>query len=335
MAGIPKKLAERVLAWADACRSWSWARRGLSAFFYAMQLGLLQWRASACRRAGIYDQATLGMFEEIAKRRGRPGDWLDYCSMLRRCGLAISSADFAQLQKASPGLSEFGRDWVRRIGREFRYLEEGAEHMDNPVAAKTCDRQQKFRCDFERTIRQRAVQGGICVVGNSGSLRGKLLGAKIDAHAMVVRFNLCKGSPVEDLGKRLDIWMGSPGFKGLIPLPRVALIISGPEMHWVLRDWTKYDSVFLSGVPILCVPREVWRKGVELVKAPPSAGFLFLLWARQILGGWGGLCIAGMGTTGKFYHQAGPQYPPALHHDFEAEAERINLWLSEGLRRLG
>ncbi len=256
--------------------------------------------------------------------------------MQRECGLVVGGGDFDELLKAAPGLSDNGRDWVRRVGREFQYLsEEGLDHQENPIARSLRAPQQNLKRDLERTLRQRAGEGGICVVGNSASLRGKSLGSRIDAHAMVVRFNQCTGSPPGDLGQGLDVWMGSPGFEGVIPHPREALILSGPEMHWVLRDWTRYESVFQDGVPILCVPREVWREGVELVKAPPSAGFLFLLWIRQLLGGWEGVCIAGIGTLGVIYHQAGPQYTPAMHHNFKAEADQINSWLCRGLRRLG
>ena len=48
---------------------------------------------------------------------------------------------------------------------------------------------QTARSDFAAWLRGRAAAGSVCVVGNAGSLLTQAWGARIDAQAVVIRFN--------------------------------------------------------------------------------------------------------------------------------------------------
>lgn len=249
--------------------------------------------------------------------------------------MRIRSEDFSELWNRVPHLSCRTKHWVYRVGAEFGHLDESAWlHTEDPVARVVRLTQGDNGRRFESRVREMAVRGGICVVGNSASLRGRALGEAIDAFGMVVRFNFFEGSSASDLGKKLCVWVGSPSFRGEVPKPREAVIISGPEMDWVLRDWTKYRGAHQGGIPVLSVPRSVWRDCVEILGAPPSSGFLILFWIRRILGGWQGVAIAGIGAQGSTYHLAGPHHAPTAVHDFHAEAQLVDSWECEGLKRL-
>lgn len=335
MVEIRKKLALRCLDWAGARRERRWARALASRFAGGMPLSILPRIACAWKSAGFFEAATLRLLESVVRRRGLPGDVLELCEFRRNIGSSLNKNDLENLRCAMDGLSEVRREWVRRVEREIGggLMEEWP--FGDDLGATVWRSQLKWRYMFEEKVRTAAAAGGICVVGNSAVLCGKRLGEMLDAGTMVVRFNLCKGAPDEDLGSKLDVWMGSPGFDGPVPLPRDFLILSGNETHWILKDWSRFYLVAKAGVPILTVPRVLWKEAVEAVKAPPSAGFLLLGWLRRILGGWNGVAVAGIGTQGARYHQAGPQYPPACHHNFEAEAREVARFVRQGLVRIG
>jgi hypothetical protein len=299
-----------------------------------MPLSVLAKAARTWKLAGFYEAATHRILMEISRRRGSPGDILEWCEFRRELGLHLDKNNLEHLRQVVSGLSEFKQDWIRRVGREFSGDLVGDWPGADPLSVNVWRSQFKWRKNFEEKVRQAAASGGICVVGNSASLCGQGLGYRIDEYAMVVRFNRCSGAAPSDLGSNLDIWMGAPGFDGSVPSPHDFLILSGAETHWVLRDWSRFRVAADNGLPILTMPRAIWREAVEAVKAPPSAGFLLLGWLCRILGGWKGVAVAGIGTPGPRYHQAGAQYSPAPHHNFEAEAKKVARFMINGLERI-
>lgn len=335
MARISRWIIDKFIRFSTSRFYGRWMRDVVAALDFALPISILVELSKAWRIAGIYEKSIQRLFNTIECRRGSARDVFERCRFTRRLGFALGQEDLENLKRVSSGLPDFQQDWIRRVTREFSD-DAGAYCLKGDLIAEIVRRSQiDWRDSFIKCIRESVKAGGICVVGNSSSLCGQRLGTSIDSRALVVRFNRCNGAAVEDLGAKLDVWMAAPGYDGPIANPSQFLVLSSVESHWVLRDWSKFRCLIEQGLPILTVPRCVWREAVEAVKAPPSAGFLLLGWLRRILGGWKGVSIAGIATPGPRYHQAGTQYPPARHHNFEAEAKNVERYVRAGLERIG
>jgi hypothetical protein len=206
--------------------------------------------------------------------------------------------------------------------------------------------QVQWRSDFAGFLR--GCRGQTCVVGNAGSLNGAGLGAQIDAHRCVVRFNRWCGedSAAEDLGARLDVWVCTPRF---LPqamslgrgLPRW-LVLTGPDACYGRAgrgvDWGLVLELLDAGVKVLTIPLPVWAEMVAELGAPPSAGVLFLAWAQHCLDGPSGLSITGFDLVGvrtSGYHHAGASLRPGRRHAWGRESALLEVWKGRGLRSLG
>lgn len=189
--------------------------------------------------------------------------------------------------------------------------------------------------------------GRVCVVGNAGSMNGARLGRQIDLQPRVVRFNRWAGpaSSPRDLGSRLDVWVCAPRFlTQLARLPRDLppwVILTGPDARYARAgrpvEWDLVLGMLDAGVKVLTLPLAAWGESVRLIGAPPSAGLLFLAWARRTLGGFERLVIAGfdiasVGTKG--YHHAGPGLRSGRRHAWDREKGLLDEWKKAGLRSL-
>jgi Glycosyltransferase family 29 (sialyltransferase) len=198
--------------------------------------------------------------------------------------------------------------------------------------------QERWREDFKEFFSQRR-SGGICIVGNSGSLSGAGLGNQIDSHALVVRFNCYRSSKtlVADIGSQIDVWVGAPDFSGTPPEGVPWAIVSGPDVRFRKQKWESMKSRLAAERPVLTVPLAIWRDLVARTEAPPSAGVLFLAWLKEFLGSWEGVSIAGFcaSTRETPYHHAESKRQPSPRHNWNKEKELLRLWQSQGLVSLG
>ncbi|MEK8045692.1 glycosyltransferase family 29 protein [Ideonella margarita] len=188
-----------------------------------------------------------------------------------------------------------------------------------------------------------ASQANVMVVGNAASLRGSGLGAAIDAHAAVVRFNHWQqaDAPASDIGARCDVWVVSPGHQGPVPAGLRWAIVSGPDVAFQVRRWPLLDELQAAGVPVLTVPLPVWRGLVAELSAPPSAGVLALAWMQALRPtGWQGMSVAGVGVGGERGAAAAHHIVRSgerrvgQRHDWPAEAALLVAWQAQGLLRL-
>lgn len=190
------------------------------------------------------------------------------------------------------------------------------------------------RAVFVTWLRAQAPQGGICVVGNAGGALQQALGAVIDAHAVVVRFN--RWRPRGDmadraLGRRLDVWGVAPdGPTAPEGTPRWA-VMSGADPRGRMAGWPPVQSLEGLGVPVLTVPLAVWRQLVDALAAPPSAGLLMLGWLRHM--GWpaGMLRIVDLARpqTGSA-HVLGRWHRRGHRHDWARERALVARWCAAG-----
>lgn len=179
--------------------------------------------------------------------------------------------------------------------------------------------------------------GGHALVGNAASLAGRGLGAQIDAAAAVWRFNHWQGAGanVMDVGGRCDVWVLAPDVQDA-PLPAGLrwAVVSGPDPRFRLTRWPLAERLQQAGVAVLTVPLPAWRRAVQALQAPPSAGVLLLSWLGGLPGGWQGVSALGIGdgaAAGGRYHLAQPSARPGARHAWAAEAALIARWRAQGL----
>jgi hypothetical protein len=186
---------------------------------------------------------------------------------------------------------------------------------------------------------QGQASGGACVVGNAAGLFGAKLGARIDAHGVVVRFNAWRGPTVAvaDTGSRVDVWVCAADCEAPPPQGIAWAIVSGPDPQAMMGAWPAVRRLELGGVPVLTVPLSVWRDLVATLQAPPSAGLLLLAWLRCLGGGWEGLKVAGIGwapVAGGRHHLLASNRSVGRRHRWEAERALVEAWRDQGLRDL-
>ncbi len=277
--------------------------------------------------------------------------WADWCRWRGRYGRALRRWRWVawRRQPDVPHMLRLGgcwRDHGRPVpGRWRRWLAEAirqpgvsaALRMRAEVLLAADEASQAMetqRAAFVSWLRAQAPRGGICVVGNAGGALQQTLGSRIDAHAVVVRFN-CWRPPGEAadlaLGRRLDVWVVAPnGPAAPEGRPRWA-VMSGADPGGRMAGWAPVQSLDRLGVPVLTAPLVVWRQLVDALGAPPSAGLLMLAWLRHM--GWptGTLRIVDLAPPqAASGHVLGRWHWRGRRHDWARERALVARWCAAG-----
>ena len=331
---------------------------------------LLAWRRQL---QGRYDATTAGLFRHAWHKGGRMRGLVEYLRFRRELGEAVDPVAARTLKRMladAPGPLAYQAvellleaDAATLTAAEavldrLRPYAEGSPPVASALSAagRTLSPQAErlvglhrgqapWRSEFADLLRR--SRDRTCIVGNAGSLNGAGLGAQIDAHGCVVRFNrwCSQASAVADLGRRLDVWVCTPRF---LPqaisldcgLPRW-LVLTGPDARYRRAgrgvDWGLVLELLDAGVKVLTIPLPVWAELVARLGAPPSAGVSFVAWVQHCTGGLAGFSIAGFdiasaGTSG--YHHAGARLQPGRRHAWGREAALLEAWKGQGLRSL-
>lgn len=323
---------------------------------------LLRWGAQLRRDKGRYDSFTLALFRRIRARDRRPQALLAYLMFRRDLGWPLMKWHVPLLMQALAQLSQAQRRCALNLLTEAGYptaeefplpgatgAEEGSgggrteSETDGKTDGKTGSAigvgiramQTVWRADFAQWLRQRSADG-ICVVGNGGRLLGAGLGEEIDRHAVVVRFNQFRDAAnhLADLGSRVDVWVTSPGFSGAVPAGVEWVVVSGPDMAFRLQDWRRFETPRRLGAKVLTIPLPPWADLVQRLDAPPSAGLLFLAWARSLLGSWPPIRALGFGDAidGSPVPHVVARHQPSGRHHWPAERLLFSAWQAQGLR---
>lgn len=333
--------------------------RGLPVGGRYLPATLLAFIARRRRSRGFYDGRTLALFRAAWQQSHSVTALLDYLLYRRDLGRPLPLRWVAPLVAGLDHLRPASRRLALVLLAEsvprtltalpLNNLTEGARSLA-PLAfyveqrgggaplwlVRLHERQQLWRDDFALLLRQR-VAAGICLVGNAGSLIGAGLGNKIDHHGLVVRFNRYCGPHSEeaDLGRRMDLWVGAPGYSGDSPAGVDWVVSTGPDMLFRRQNWTPFETRLKHDLPVLTVPLPIWRDLVTECCAPPSAGILMLSWIRVLLGSWQGVSTVGIGlppSGGTPYHHVVTKQLPYARHNWEMECALLSRWRSEGLR---
>ncbi len=331
---------------------------------------LIAWRRHSL---GCYDARTAGYYRHVWARQNRLGGLVEWLRFRRELGLPLDQEMANRLLHAL-GDARGRVAWqavellleANALGgaaevERLAWLSPHAEHSPpiahylhsvgvalTPRAGKLAalhECQPQWRLAFAEYLF--GCQGDICVVGNAGSMNGSGLGAAIDDHRLVVRFNhwASTSAAQEDLGSRLDVWVCAPKFlPEVFPLKRGLapwMVVTGPDARYDRAgldvDWDVVLDMLDAGAKVLTIPQSVWCDPVAWIGAPPSAGVLFLAWARRFVEGFDRLKIAGFDVASadtRGYHHAGRRFRPVRRHDWARERELIDCWKSEGLRCL-
>lgn len=281
------------------------------------------------RRRGRYRRRLLGWRWWVFRSWPRPASLLQLALCRRDFGLPLPARWRAPLTAALPSLPPA----AARRARDLLAADGGAAHQ------AMLDRRQAF-ADW---LASRRATGGLCLVGNAAGLRGSALGAHIDAHAAVLRFNrwqpaAADGTAVSrlDVGNAWQVWVLAPDLRQAPPPGLSWAMFSGPDPCVALARWPQAQSLEQHGVPVLTVPLAVWRALVRELRAPPSAGVLVLAWLRELGAGWQGLSSAGIGwgATPQGRHHLLAGHGAGRRHRWDAERALLQRWRAEGLHDL-
>jgi len=294
-------------------------------------------QARLARDNGYYNLNTLRLFRLTWQLSGRLGDLAAYLGFRRDLGYTLTPA-------RTPGLRSTVKvpNWQARLLGLSAYRQRQLKNLITETASplRAPETAPQFQCVVDRwfalrdswwsTLREQLQTAkDIAVVGNSPLLDGQNLGASIDEHGLVVRFNHCFSGHTQsaDIGTKTSIWVMAPGYQGEQP-HRGCTLVTGPAMLSRQQHWAQLAT---HEGPVLDVPLSSWQALVRIFGAPPpSAGALLLHWLRQHTPA--PLDLYGFGfinETGSRYHLADPDHQPVQRHNWSAEAD----WLREEFRQ--
>lgn len=306
-----------------------------------------EWIKSASE--GDYSQPVLEAFRRDWQTKQSAQAFLRYAIMLRNQGRTLDKQEQKTLLELHQ--SSFFKLLLKGLSRhQVRQLTNLADELNNNtqsalgvpkhsrrLALSLRSQQSQWQTMLQSELSQAQ---SVAVVGNSPKLLESSQGAFIDSHDLVIRFNQFLPTDGRDIsssiGKKLDIWVMSPGFRGPIPEHARYILITGPNMVWWQQNW---QHLACANSPILGIPLTSWQTSVARLDAPPSAGFACLDWLindqrienirpRALGFGYNP-------TQQSRYHIQSDVHKATSRHNWRAEQEVIETWKKESkLNRL-
>jgi len=327
---------------------------------------LLPWKLLSAlgrrrRQSGQYNRHTLLCLYLAARKHPSPLNLFHYLRFRRDLGRRPSARLTRALLSQSDSLPEPMRELAGGWLLEHEEHKRAKEATTRPSDSMSIpDELQQLRLSQPHLRDAFAAyllkhRGSICVVGNGPLGTHSDLARRIDRHRVVIRFNAfwetqrpsaapgqsgiessTGGSP---RGSRLDVWVRSPGHaadaSSATGDPQW-FILTGPDVRFHLLYGQEVLSRVVPG-KTLTVPLRTWRRLVEVLEAPPSAGLLVLAWLKELLGDWDGLNATGfqiLGAKSKASARRGGLRRTRDRHHWQAEARVLQQWRREGLRFL-
>lgn len=137
-----------------------------------------------------------------------------------------------------------------------------------------------------------ANRDSIAVVGNSPCLLEREVGAEIDEHAVVIRFNNYQVAPhmAKSTGRKTTVWVHTNGYSWLWRRDRAHFELSIlPGRAGFYRTLNGQDPILdhaLRGLACDFVPHAIYHELLRIHDiGAPSMGLMSLTWIHQILGG--------------------------------------------------
>ncbi len=314
------------------------------------------------RKKGSYNHKTLQLFAKAAALSTDPATQLDYIAFQRDLGIKPVMTAFKKYHQSYLKLSQRQQFLLLNFLIEANPSELIEEHCKplqarkpSPAIAAQCHgyhavipdtqqalvkiyQQKKWQQEFQYYLQQ---QASIAIIGNSPKLLGTNLGKTIDQKSCTARFNAYSQQPENRIhhGKKLDIWIQSPGLKlpiDFTPPTAQWLVVAGPDVKYTLADWGNVHPHIHQGTKVLTIPLEIWKTLVEQLQAPPSAGLLFITWIAHILNDPKAINIAGFNTreVREATQHVNKTNKTSSRHNWEKEIQLLNQWEQEGMKFL-
>lgn len=249
-------------------------------------------------RPALRRAAHAALFELVWERRGADAGLARALLSQRRLRPATVLRAAAALVAA--GHAEEGVAAALRLGRRTPAALARTGHLDllcalrasggdgGLVHAEAAARLSDALADAEGLFDRLVAEGprGVALVANGPGLSG--LGAVIEAHRLVVRFNAFPDAPT-DHGRRTDVWM-RPHDDTLVPLrtvPGLRLVVAtGCDLRARFADAAPRLAKLLGlGAALAVVPTGLYRRLFARLEAAPSVGLIGLAWAAEAAGG--------------------------------------------------
>ncbi|WP_300318999.1 glycosyltransferase family 29 protein [Idiomarina sp.] len=290
--------------------------------------------AQQASRTGRYDCNVLHSFRYHWQQQQTFERWLDYMIFKRQLGYPLSPAHLKVAQCWSKN------SWLQRLrsnlyGHRARQLQNLMDEIKGysatpavkkPFQQRVADWRQREADNFSE-LQQRLSNASVVVVGNSPNLAEQTQGTQIDTNDIVVRFNqyASEHTRERDIGEKLDVWVMAPGYQGPVPNNAEFVIVTGPNMLWWQQNWHALQE---HRGKIIGVPLEYWRQCVQLLAAPPSAGFLIVKLLKQLE--MKQLSITGFGIQqGSPYHHAIKGHKAVSRHNWDTESTIMTEWMHQ------
>ena len=298
---------------------------------------------------GDYSESVLEAFKQDWQTKQSAQAFLRYAIMLRNRGHTLDKQEQQTLHELHQCASfkllfkGLSRHQIRQLTNLVDELNSntqsalGVPKHSRRLALSLRSQQTRWQTRLQSELAQAQ---SVAVVGNSPKLLESSQGAFIDSHDLVIRFNQFLPTDGKDIsnsiGKKLDIWVMSPGFRGPIPAHARYILITGPNMIWWQQNW---QHLACANCPILGIPLASWQASVARLDAPPSAGFACLDWLinyqrienirpRALGFGYNP-------TQQSRYHIQNDVHKATSRHNWRAEQEVIETWKKESkLNRL-
>ncbi|WP_317498004.1 glycosyltransferase family 29 protein [Idiomarina sp. Sol25] len=291
-------------------------------------------QAQQASQSGQYNSRVLHSFCYHWQQQQSFERWLDYMIFKRQLGYPLSPAhlQLAQQWRSQNWLQRFKHKLYGHKARQLKNLiDEVKGNPAHPAVKKPFQQKvaawRQHEAQHLQQLQQRLSNANVLVVGNSPNLAGQAQGAQIDTNDIVVRFNqyASEHTKKEDTGTKLDVWVMAPGYQGPVPEQAEFVIVTGPNMLWWQQNWHTLQSH--SG-KVIGVPLDYWKHCVELLSAPPSAGFLVVQFLKQLPTKQ--LSITGFGVQeGSPYHHAIKGHQAVSRHNWSAESKIMTEWMRQ------
>ena len=156
---------------------------------------------------------------------------------------------------------------------------------------KKCNIANDYLNKYKNKFIDELSENTYAVIGNSPCEIGKNSGAVIDDNRHVIRFNNFSTNLKfqKDYGKKTTMWVKPGGFFDEVKersLDGIELVVIGkPDLEHCHTDAVDHILYFKEkGIPVCCVPRNIYNEAFSELEGIPSMGVLISNWIHHYLG---------------------------------------------------
>ncbi|PWQ95011.1 glycosyltransferase family 29 protein [Leucothrix arctica] len=294
------------------------------------------WLALQRRKKGIYDEKTLSLLAKACSISDNSRIHFAYAKLQRDIHGAVSTKMVSRLEGALKKHSA-EKNQNQRIRRLLLGEIDNTESINQQVKSDDFDKVLYQQDAWRQELLELLEDKSLAVIGNGTSLINSGLGPEIDGHDIICRFNRFPANSYDlqrDVGTKTNIWITSPEvFTENYPIPDSVewVVLSGGDVRYTLQDWSCASQHLEQNRKIITLPITSWSDLVKILRAPPSAGLLWLYYLCQHKHLSTTLHTYGFDRTitkGSRYHITSHTFKPSRRHSWSKEKELFRLLVS-------